>query len=103
MKLVVDADSDRAPAATWSVQAGEIIQGRPLPSRQGATKQIFDQNLGIHPTAAVEFVTLRTPVEARAAMDRLLTWPTCSAWRYFAITGALTAGRKSTGSVRRCR
>jgi len=28
----------------------------------GATKQVFDATIGIHPTAAEEFVTLRKPV-----------------------------------------
>jgi len=30
--------------------------------KAGATKQIFDETIGVHPTAAEEFVTLRTPV-----------------------------------------
>ena len=43
-------------------EAGEIIQGLAVAIKAGATKQIFDETLGIHPTAAEEFVTLRTPV-----------------------------------------
>jgi glutathione reductase (NADPH) len=43
-------------------EAGEIIQGLAIALKAGATKQIFDETIGVHPTAAEEFVTLRTPV-----------------------------------------
>ena len=63
MKLVVDADSDRVLGCHMvGPEAGEIIQGLAVAIKAGATKQIFDETLGIHPTAAKEFVTLRTPV-----------------------------------------
>ena len=63
MKLVVDADSDRVLGCHMvGPEAGEIIQGLAVAIQAGATKQIFDETLGIHPTAAEEFVTLRTPV-----------------------------------------
>jgi len=39
--------------------APEIIQGMAVAIRAGATKAIFDSTIGIHPTAAEEFVTLR--------------------------------------------
>ena len=42
--------------------AGEIVQGFAVALRAGATKADFDQTLGIHPTVAEEFVTLRDPV-----------------------------------------
>jgi glutathione reductase (NADPH) len=42
--------------------APEIIQGIAVAIKAGATKQIFDATVGIHPTAAEEFVTLREPV-----------------------------------------
>ena len=42
--------------------AGEIIQGFAVAMRAGATKAIFDSTIGIHPTAAEEFVTMRKPV-----------------------------------------
>ena len=42
--------------------AGEIIQGFAVAIRAGATKAIFDSTIGIHPTAAEEFVTMRSPV-----------------------------------------
>jgi glutathione reductase (NADPH) len=40
--------------------AGEIMQGIAVAVRAGATKAVFDATLGIHPTAAEEFVTMRT-------------------------------------------
>ena len=40
-------------------EAGEIIQGVAIAVRLGATKAQFDATLGIHPTAAEEFVTMR--------------------------------------------
>ena len=40
--------------------AGEIIQGLAVALKAGATKAVFDETLGIHPTAAEEFVTMRT-------------------------------------------
>ena len=39
--------------------AGEIIQGLAIALKAGATKELFDQTIGIHPTAAEEFVTMR--------------------------------------------
>ena len=41
--------------------AGEIIQGMAVAMTCGATKQQLDATIGIHPTAAEEFVTMRTP------------------------------------------
>jgi len=42
--------------------AGEIMQGIAIAMKAGATKAIFDQTIGIHPTSAEEFVTMREPV-----------------------------------------
>ncbi|MEF8706287.1 MAG: glutathione-disulfide reductase, partial [Candidatus Accumulibacter sp. UW27] len=39
--------------------AGEIMQGIAIAMRAGATKAVFDTTIGIHPTAAEEFVTMR--------------------------------------------
>jgi glutathione reductase (NADPH) len=39
--------------------AGEIVQGLAIALRCGATKAQFDATIGIHPTAAEEFVTMR--------------------------------------------
>ncbi|AVO55556.1 glutathione-disulfide reductase [Ectopseudomonas mendocina] len=62
MKLVVDADSDRVLGCHMvGPEAGEIVQGLAVALKAGATKQIFDETIGVHPSAAEEFVTLRTP------------------------------------------
>jgi len=44
------------------LDAAEIIQGVAIAIKAGATKEIFDATVGIHPTAAEEFVTLREPL-----------------------------------------
>jgi glutathione reductase (NADPH) len=62
MKLVVDAETDRVLGCHMAgPEAGEIIQGLAVALKAGATKQVFDETMGIHPTAAEEFVTMRTP------------------------------------------
>ena len=62
MKLVVDADTDRVLGCHMvGPEAGEVIQGLAVALKAGATKQVFDETLGIHPSAAEEFVTMRTP------------------------------------------
>ncbi len=43
--------------------AGEIIQGIGVALKAGATKAQFDSTIGIHPTAAEEFVTMREAVD----------------------------------------
>jgi glutathione reductase (NADPH) len=63
MKLVVDAASDRVLGAHMvGAEAAEIIQGLAIAIRCGARKADFDATVGIHPTAAEEFVTMRTAV-----------------------------------------
>ena len=44
-------------------EAGEIIQGLAVALKAGATKAVFDSTIGIHPTSAEEFVTMRTPLK----------------------------------------
>ena len=62
MKLVVDRASNRVVGAHMvGADAGEIIQGIAIAIKCGATKAQFDATIGIHPTAAEEFVTLREP------------------------------------------
>ncbi len=62
MKLVVAADSDRVVGLHMvGAEAGEIVQGFAVALVMGATKAQFDATLGIHPTLAEEFVTMRTP------------------------------------------
>jgi glutathione reductase (NADPH) len=61
MKLVVDQASQRILGAHMvGEDAAEIMQGIGIAVVMGATKQDFDRTIGIHPTAAEEFVTLRT-------------------------------------------
>ncbi len=71
MKLVVDRASDRVVGCHMvGPDAAEITQGLGIALKCGATKAQFDATVGIHPTAAEEFVTMRTPVpepEAQAA------------------------------------
>jgi glutathione reductase (NADPH) len=63
MKLVVDARTDRVLGAHMvGPDAGDIIQGLAIALKAGATKRLFDETIGVHPTSAEEFVTLRTPV-----------------------------------------
>jgi glutathione reductase (NADPH) len=63
MKLVVDGATQRVVGAHMlGPDAGEIIQGIAIAVKLGATKAQFDATLGIHPTAAEEFVTMREKV-----------------------------------------
>ena len=60
MKLVVDRASQRVVGAHMiGADAGEVIQGIAVAVKLGATKAEFDATIGIHPTAAEEFVTMR--------------------------------------------
>ncbi len=62
MKLVVDSQTDKVLGCHMvGPDAGEIVQGLAIALKAGATKQLFDETIGVHPTAAEEFVTLRTP------------------------------------------
>ncbi len=62
MKLVVDKASDQVLGAHMvGADAGEICQGLAIALKLGATKADFDRTIGIHPTAAEEFVTMRNP------------------------------------------
>ena len=63
MKLVVDDSSDLVLGAHMvGPDAAEIMQGLAIALQAGATKAQFDATIGIHPTAAEEFVTLRQPL-----------------------------------------
>ena len=60
MKLVVDRKTERVLGVHMvGPDAGEIIQGFAVALRCGATKRQFDATIGIHPTIAEEFVTMR--------------------------------------------
>ncbi|MEM7222725.1 MAG: glutathione-disulfide reductase [Pseudomonadota bacterium] len=63
MKLIVERDSGRVLGAHMvGLDAPEIIQGVAIAIKAGATKADFDATVGIHPSAAEEFVTLREPL-----------------------------------------
>ncbi len=65
MKLVVEDATDRVVGLHMvGPDAGEIVQGFAVAMKAGATKAVFDSTIGIHPTAAEEFVTMREPVAA---------------------------------------
>ena len=71
MKLVVDAATDRVVGVHMvGPDAAEIVQGMGIALTCGATKAQFDATVGIHPSAAEEFVTMRerfVEAEVRAA------------------------------------
>ena len=63
MKLVVDRATDRVLGCHMAgPDAAEIMQGLGIAMTAGATKTDFDNTIGIHPSSAEEFVTLREPV-----------------------------------------
>jgi glutathione reductase (NADPH) len=60
MKLVVEEDTDKVLGAHMvGEQAAEIIQGVAIAIKMGATKKDFDATVGLHPSIAEEFVTMR--------------------------------------------
>ncbi|RYX96121.1 MAG: glutathione-disulfide reductase [Comamonadaceae bacterium] len=64
MKLIVDDASDRVVGLHMvGADAGEVVQGFAVAMKAGATKAVFDSTIGIHPTMAEEFVTMREPVK----------------------------------------
>ena len=71
MKLIVAKDTQRVVGVHMvGLDAPEIVQGMAVAIKAGATKQVFDATVGIHPTAAEEFVTMREPIpgdQAKAA------------------------------------
>jgi len=65
MKLIVEDATDRVVGLHMvGADAGEIVQGFAVAMKAGATKAVFDSTIGIHPTMAEEFVTMREPVKA---------------------------------------
>ncbi|MDO8844382.1 glutathione-disulfide reductase [Methylicorpusculum sp.] len=64
MKMIVRQSTGKVLGMHMVGQdAAEIIQGMAVAIRAGATKAVFDSTIGIHPTAAEEFVTMRKPVD----------------------------------------
>lgn len=63
MKLIVEKESDNVVGVQMAgPEAGEIVQGIAIAIKAGATKSHFDSTIGIHPTSAEEFVTMRESV-----------------------------------------
>ncbi len=66
LKLVVDAASNRVVGAHMlGDEAAEVIQGMAIAVKMGATKADFDATIGIHPSVAEEFVTMRAVTRER--------------------------------------
>lgn len=62
MKMIVDASSDKVVGIHMcGDETPEILQGFAVAVKAGLTKKMFDSTVGIHPTAAEELVTMRTP------------------------------------------
>ena len=62
IKIIVDKSTDRVLGVhILGDGAGEMIQLVGIAVRMGATKRDFDMTLAVHPTAAEELVTMRTP------------------------------------------
>ncbi|KAL5542561.1 hypothetical protein UlMin_010271 [Ulmus minor] len=61
MKLLVEAETDKVIGASMcGPDAAEIMQGIAIAVKCGATKAQFDSTVGLHPTSAEEFVTMRS-------------------------------------------
>lgn len=68
MKMIVDKASDKVVGIHMvGSDAGEMTQGFAVALKAGATKAVFDSTVGIHPTSAEEFVTMREPVPEETA------------------------------------
>jgi glutathione reductase (NADPH) len=68
MKMIVDKKSDQVVGIHMvGTDAGEMVQGFAVAMKAGATKAVFDSTIGIHPTSAEEFVTMREPVPEETA------------------------------------
>lgn len=62
MKMIVEKESERVLGLHMvGDDAPEIIQGFAVALKAGATKKVFDSTIGLHPSSAEEFVTMRTP------------------------------------------
>lgn len=62
MKLIVERDSQKVVGAhMMGDAAAELMQGVAIAVTAGLTKRDFDRTIGIHPTTAEEFVTMRSP------------------------------------------
>jgi glutathione reductase (NADPH) len=67
MKMIVDQKTQKVLGCHMvGTYASEIVQGLAIALEAGATKEQFDRTMGIHPTSAEEFTTLRTPRAPKA-------------------------------------
>ena len=63
MKMIVERAGQKVVGIHMvGLDAPEILQGMAVAIKAGATKQVFDATVGIHPTAAEELVTMREPL-----------------------------------------
>lgn len=70
MKIIVDADNDKVLGVHLCGDgSGELIQAIGIAVTMGATKADFDNTIAVHPTAAEELVTMRTPAVRIRAPD----------------------------------
>ncbi|MFK7826227.1 MAG: glutathione-disulfide reductase [Oligoflexales bacterium] len=70
MKMIVDRKSDLVLGIHMvGHEAGEIIQGLGVALKAGASKSDFDRTIGIHPTSAEEFVTMRQATRSHGNSD----------------------------------
>ena len=66
MKMIVDKKTDRVLGCHMvGLDAAEMTQALGIALKAGATKTDFDATIGIHPTAAEEWVTMRTPLRPK--------------------------------------
>jgi glutathione reductase (NADPH) len=62
MKMIVEKDGQKVIGLHMvGDDAPEIMQGFAVALKAGVTKEIFDQTIGIHPSSAEEYTTMRTP------------------------------------------
>jgi len=67
MKLIVVQSTDKVVGVHMvGPEAGEMVQGFAVALKAGATKAVFDSTIGIHPTSAEEFVTMRQATRSGA-------------------------------------
>ncbi|XP_044500859.1 glutathione reductase, cytosolic [Mangifera indica] len=74
MKLIVDGETDKVLGASMcGPDAAEIMQGIAVALKCGATKAQLDSTVGIHPSSAEEFVTMRSVTRRVAAGSKVKT------------------------------
>ncbi len=65
-KVIVDKKTGRVVGAHMvGSDADDLIQGIAFAMNAGATKAVFDKTIGVHPTSAEEWVTMREPVRGQ--------------------------------------